>query len=54
MLYDVLTKYELIFGGSLGTWKTKPVNIELPLGAKRYHSDPYLLTQAHGAFFLRE
>ena len=27
MLRDVLTKYELLFGRTLGTWKTKPVDI---------------------------
>ena len=27
MLHDVLTKYEFLFDGTLGTWKTKPVYI---------------------------
>ena len=29
MLCDVLNKYEFLFDGTLGTWKTKPVDIEL-------------------------
>ena len=29
MLYDVLTKYEFRFDGTLGISKTKPVDIEL-------------------------
>ena len=41
MLCDVLNKYELLFGGTLGTWKTKPVDIELQLGEKYYHAKPY-------------
>ena len=27
ILYDVLTKYEFIFGRTTGTWKTEPVDI---------------------------
>ena len=29
MLRDVLKKYEFLFNGTIGTWKTKPVDIEL-------------------------
>ena len=37
MLYDILTKCELIFNITLGTWKTKPVDIEIHSGVKTYH-----------------
>ena len=33
MLYNVLTKYEFLFDGTLGTWKTKPVT-------ELYHAKP--------------
>ena len=29
MLLDVLNKYDLLFDGDLGTWKKRPVDIEL-------------------------
>ena len=29
MLYNVLTKYEFLFGRTLGTWKMKPVDMGL-------------------------
>ena len=40
-LYDVLAKYEFLFGGTLGTCKMKHVYIELHPGGKPYHSRPY-------------
>ena len=40
MFRDVLKIYEFIFNGTLGTCKTKPVDTELQLGAKAYHSKP--------------
>ena len=41
MLYDVLTKYGSSFDVTLGTCKTKPLDIELHTGSKPYHSNPY-------------
>ena len=40
MLYNVLTKYELIFDRNLGTWKTKSLDIELYPVSKTYHWKP--------------
>ena len=54
MLYYVLTKYELLFDKTLGTCKTKPVDIELQTGAKPYHSKPYMVPQSHEAVFCKE
>ena len=51
MLHDVLTKYEFLFGRTLGTWKTKPVDIELHPGEKSYHAKPYPVSRAHGDVF---
>ena len=47
MLYDVLTICKFLFDGTLGTWKTKPVDIELQPGANTYHDKPYPVPQAH-------
>ena len=40
-LLQLLTKYKDLFDGSLGTLKTKPVELELKEGAKPYHGRPY-------------
>ena len=40
-LLQLLHKYASLFDGSLGTWKTSPVELELKEGAKPYHGRPY-------------
>ena len=40
-LLNLLRKYNSLFDGSLGTWKTTPVELELQEGAKPYHGRPY-------------
>ena len=40
-LLQLLNKYKSLFDGSLGTWKTTPVELELREGAKPYHGRPY-------------
>ena len=54
MLYDVQTKYEFIFDGTPGTWKTRPVDIELQPVAKLYHAKPFPVPWAHEAVFVKE
>ena len=54
MLRDVLNKYEFLFVGNLGTWKTKHIDIELQPGAKPHHAKPYPVPQAHEAIFRKE
>ena len=49
MLRDVLNIYEFLLDGTLGTWKTKPVDIEIQPEAKPYNAKPYPVTQEHGA-----
>ena len=51
MIHEVLSKYELLFDGTIVTWKPKPVDIELQPGAKPYNSKPYLVPRAHEAVF---
>ena len=38
MLHEILSKYELLFGGTLGTSKTKPVDVELQPNDKSHHA----------------
>ena len=40
-LLQLLQKYESLFDGSLGAWKTKPVDLELKEGARPYYGKPY-------------
>ena len=47
MLRDVLNIYEFLLDGTLGTWKTKPVDIELQPGGNHYHAKPYPVPQEH-------
>jgi hypothetical protein len=36
-LLQLLTKYQLLFDGTLGDWKTKPVSFQLKEGVSPYH-----------------
>ena len=40
-LHDLTTKYELLFNVTLGTWKTKSIDIELHTNAKPHHTKLY-------------
>ena len=40
-LLKLLEKFKSLFDGSLGTWKTSPVELELKEGAKPYYGKPY-------------
>ena len=40
-LIKLLTKFEKLFDGTLGTWKNTKYNIELKPGATPYHGRPY-------------
>ena len=41
-LLDLLQKYEELFDGTLGTWKTDPIELELKEpNVKPYHAKPY-------------
>ena len=39
----VLTRYENIFDGGLGRWKTTPVKLELKADATLYHAKAFLI-----------
>ena len=46
-LNALLSKYDHLFDGTLGTWNNKPYNIELKEGAKPYHSRPFHVPKIH-------
>ena len=46
-LHALLSKYEHLFDGTLGTWNNKPYNIKLKEGAKPYHSRPFPVPKIH-------
>ena len=54
MLHDILNKYEFLFDGTLGTWKTKPADVKLQPVEKSYHAKPYPFPRAHKAVFCKE
>ena len=50
----VFSKYKLLFSGTLGNRKTKPVDIELKLDAKMYRKKPSPVLKAHISVFRKE
>jgi hypothetical protein len=46
-LLKLLTKYELLFDGTFGDWKTKPVSCQLMEGASPYHGRAFLVPKVH-------
>ena len=54
MLRDELNKYELLFDGTVVTWKKKPADIELYPGSKPYHTKPYPVPRAHKSVFWKD
>ena len=46
-LINLLSKFEQLFDGTLGTWKDTKYKIELKEGAEPYHSRPYSILQAY-------
>lgn len=37
----LLKRYEYVFDGTLGKWKSRPVDIKLKEGVKPYHAKPF-------------
>ena len=41
-MFNLLSKFEHLFDGTLGTWKTNPIELELKNdNEKPYHAKPY-------------
>ncbi len=53
-LLQLLMKYELLFNGTLGDWKTKPVSFQLKEGSKPYHSRAFPVPKIHKEVLIRE
>jgi hypothetical protein len=47
-------KYELLFDGTLGDWKTKPVSFQLKQGSKPYHGRAFPVPKIHKEVLTRE
>jgi hypothetical protein len=46
-LLQLLTKYESLFDGTLGDWKTKPVSFQLKEGVSPYHGQAFTVPKVH-------
>ncbi len=46
-LLQLLTNYELLFDGTLGDWKTKPVSFQLKEGVSPYHCRAFPVPKIH-------
>ncbi len=53
-LLQLLMKYELLFDGTLGDWKTKPVSFQLKEGASLYHDQAFPVLKIHKDTLIKE
>ncbi len=53
-LLQLLTKYESLFDGTLGDWKTKPVSFQLKEGVSPYHSRAFPVPKVHKETIIKE
>ncbi len=53
-LLQLLKKYESLFDGTLGDWKTKPVSFQLKEGASPYHSQAFPVPKIHKDTLIKE
>ncbi len=53
-LLQLLRKYELLFDGTFGDWKTKPVSFQLKEGAFLYHSQAFSVPKNHKETLIKE
>ena len=54
MLHNVLGNYDLFFNRALGTWKNKPIYIELQPDTNMYHAKPYPVIRLHQGILKKE
>jgi hypothetical protein len=47
-------KHELLFDGTLGDWKTKPVSFQLKEGVSLYHGQAFPVPKIHKATTIKE
>ncbi len=53
-LLQILTNYELLFDGTLGDWKTKPVSFQPKKDASPYHGQAFPVPKIHKNTFIKE
>jgi hypothetical protein len=53
-LLQLLKKYELLFDGTLGDWKTKLVSFQLREGVSPYHGQIFPVTKIHKDTIIKE
>jgi hypothetical protein len=53
-LRQLLTKYESLFDGTLGDWKTKPVSFQLKEGVSPYHGQAFPVPKVHKEIIKKE
>ncbi len=53
-LLQLLTKYELLFAGTLCDWKTKPVSYQLKERVSPYHSRAFPVPKIHKETIIKE
>jgi hypothetical protein len=53
-LLQLLKKYELLFDGTLGDWKTKPVSFQSKEGVSPYHGRVFTVPKIHKHTIMKE
>jgi hypothetical protein len=53
-LVQLLVKFESLFDGTLGDWRTKPVSFQLKEGASPYHDRAFPVTKIHKDVLIKE
>jgi hypothetical protein len=53
-LLQLLKKYELLFDGTLGDWKTKLVSFQLREGVSPYHGQAFPVPKIHKDIIIKE
>jgi hypothetical protein len=53
-LLQLLTKYESLFDGTLGDWKTKPVSFQLKERVSPYHGRAFPVPKVHKETIIKE
>jgi hypothetical protein len=53
-LLQLLKKYESLFDGTLGDWKTKPISFQLKDGVSLYHSQAFPVPKIHKETLIKE
>jgi hypothetical protein len=53
-LLQLFKEYELLFDGTLGDWKTKPVSFQLKEGVSPYHVQTFPLPKIHKETLIKE